>query len=215
MLSKIQFSMHTFFCIFLTLSDYFLGIKKLSFAHIKIAKNNKIESNFFSHPTWKKKAENEILIKFFLPSDMEIFLFLLTMYKKTTFRTIKVHLQLREWIFLISGFIPKRIKRLDFQFSLFAMVPSLMQFVHWMMMCLMVYHHVYPLKSQKSFQSSPSEKKRHKSKFCVPSEMRWSCELQNLAAVATVMNEMDMRNGDNRVMFHFKRDAIFDCRTGT
>jgi hypothetical protein len=33
--------------------------------------------------------------------------------------------------------------------------------------------------------------------------------LQNLAAVAAVMNEMDMRNEDNRAMFHFKREMQF------
>jgi hypothetical protein len=33
--------------------------------------------------------------------------------------------------------------------------------------------------------------------------------LQNLAAAAAVMNEMDMRNRDNREMFHFKRKMQF------
>jgi hypothetical protein len=78
----------------------------------------------------KKKAENEILIKFFLPSDMEIFLVLLTIRKKQHFEPSKCICSNGNVFCLISGFIPKRIKRLDFQFSLFAMVQFLMQFVH-------------------------------------------------------------------------------------
>jgi hypothetical protein len=41
-----------------------------------------------------------------------------------------------------------------------------------MMMCLTVYHHVYPLKITEKLSIEPvGGKKRHKSKFCVPSEM--------------------------------------------
>lgn len=122
------------------------------------------DSDVFISTQSTKKAENEILIKFFLPSDMEIFLPLPTdrIQKKNIFHHQSAFAASSNfWFFHWVDFSP-------WNFS--EMMQFLMQFVHWMMMCLMVYHCLFPQKIT-DFSINRGWKKSHKVNFVLYHEM--------------------------------------------